>query len=70
MPEPATVRCGRCDALIALLDAQRCVSFCALRQPTDLLCGICARHHTACGCWVEGPLALVWSEPQGGEASR
>lgn len=65
MYEPATVRCQRCDALVALLDVHRCELFCALTQPAQILCAICARHHTACGCWVEGPLALVWGEPQG-----
>lgn len=65
MYEPATVRCQRCDALVAVLDVHRCESFCVLTQPAQILCAICARHHTACGCWVEGPLALVWGEPQG-----
>jgi hypothetical protein len=64
--EPATVRCQRCDGVIALLDAFRCENFCALTQPAQILCGICARHHTACGCWVEGPLALVWGSPGDG----
>lgn len=67
MNEPATVRCQRCDALVALLDVSRCENFCVLTQPAQILCAICARHHTACGCWVEGPLMLVWGEPQGAQ---
>lgn len=65
MHEPATMRCQRCDALVAVLDVSRCETFCTLTQPAQVLCGICANHHTACGCWVEGPLRLVWGEPQG-----
>jgi hypothetical protein len=64
MYEPATIRCERCDALVAVLEVSRCVSFCALTTPAHVLCSICARHHTECGCWVEGPLMLVWAEPQ------
>lgn len=66
MHEPATMRCQRCDALVAILDVSRCENFCTLTQPAQVLCAICARHHTACGCWVEGPLRLVWGEPQAG----
>lgn len=62
MHEPATMRCQRCDALVAVLDVQRCETFCTLKTPAQILCGICATHHAACGCWVEGPLALVWNE--------
>lgn len=60
MYEPAMLRCQRCDALVAILDVSRCDTFCTLTQPAQILCEICARHHTACGCWVEGPLRLVW----------
>lgn len=66
MIEPATMRCQRCDVLVAVLDVCRCEQFCTLQNPSQVLCDTCARHHTDCGCWVEGPLRLVWGDPQAG----
>jgi len=56
MHEPVTVRCGRCDGVIAMIDACRCVECCKIGQPTEYLCTICVRHHEVGGCAAQRPL--------------
>lgn len=63
--EPALIRCSRCDALVAFLDAVRCEY-----HETDPLCQYCWKHHVLTRnveharlqdqCWAMTPLEITW----------